>query len=154
MGFSLWLLCLSVNGEEVVRLQACAPDKTAIYILYFKDFSSVTRLHAATIEQRDLVCAVRAESLGKTCANSGMDLVDLVRRGHFACADGPDWLIRDHDLLGLRALWNGAVNLAGHEVQRLTGLALVQSSPMQIIGVRPARRAAAACAATISLVSP
>src|SRR5690606_26042536 len=87
------------DAEEIGRLEARAPDESAVHIIQAENLGGVTRLHRSTIENADRL-SLFTEALDQTRTYMGMGGNDVILRRGEPGADGPDRLIGDHEVLG------------------------------------------------------
>lgn len=84
-----------IDGEEVVRLQACPSDQPAIDVGYREDFRRICGVHAAAIKDPCFV-AGRTKALEQQVSDQLMCFADLLRVSHSPGPNGPYRFIR-HD---------------------------------------------------------
>ena len=88
-------MCRGADGQEVGSRQRGTTDQPAVHVRLREQFGGVRRLDATAIKQSSQTgkCSIFAFQLA---TNETMYLLDLLRRGGTAGADGPDWLVGDH----------------------------------------------------------
>ena len=83
----------SRNRQEIVRLQACAPDEGPVDVGQLEQLGRVVGLHAASVQDAHRLGRLGIVSASDQLAKVGVDLLGLLGRGDFSRSDRPNRLI-------------------------------------------------------------
>ncbi|MDF2493007.1 MAG: hypothetical protein K0Q58_1585 [Microbacterium sp.] len=78
--------------------EARPADEGAVDVGLAQEARDVARLHRTAVQDAGAGCRIRTELLGDDLTELRADLLGLIGRRGLARADGPDRLVRDHDL--------------------------------------------------------
>src|SRR5436305_3156385 len=96
---SLTVFRLEVDqGREGFRVEACAADQAAVDFRLRHQTLNIVGLNASAVKDPDLRRGVVAELRAGLTANDAVRIGGDIWGGCFAGPDGPDGLVRDHDL--------------------------------------------------------
>ena len=92
------------HGGEGVGLEGGTADEGTVDVLLLEEAGDVLGLGRAAVEDADAIGGLLAKDLGQGLADGAADLLGVIGRGGLAGADGPDGLVGDDVLGGVRDL--------------------------------------------------
>lgn len=122
-------LRLTLDNVDKRRLQGSTADQEAINVLLLAQVVAILLAHAATIDDARLLGHLGRDLVCQPVPDLRVHLLRLLRRGHFARANGPDGLVGNDDA-GPVGRGNGSLDgleLPRHNGNRLAGLALLET---------------------------
>lgn len=117
---------LGVDNVDKGRLQRGTANKESINVLLLGQLVAVLLADTATVDDACRLGSLLADLLGQPLADSSVNLLCLLRRGHLARTNGPDGLVRNHNLAPVLDLLGHGTELVRDDLDRLAGLTLLE----------------------------
>lgn len=123
-------LCCAVDNIDEAGLERCASHKEPINVMDFNQFHAILFGDTTSVDDSDALSSSR-DVLGQVLSDPGVDFVDLLGGGDFACSNSPDRLVGKDDMSPLLGFDFGgySVELPLDDLLSLLGLPLGESLP-------------------------